>query len=172
VYYTLAELSAARRTKTAQWHPDKLEHMAPELKEYASQHVVRFNAAFERLEGRVKWNGAPGTIEAEAQDVTAMVTEITALMAAILAGLENFLTSGDDNVDVETLPRASVFEKAIERHDDIIRRLRALLTRIREEAPTTDVTTLENNISTSINGSQLMRRSLAKCQELGILSRI
>ena len=55
-YYTLDELSAARRTKAAQWHADKLENMAPELREYASQQLARFNGAYERLANRVKWS--------------------------------------------------------------------------------------------------------------------
>jgi len=55
-YYTLDELNAARRTKAAQWHPDKLNGMAPELKEFASEQLTRLNLAHERLANRVKSN--------------------------------------------------------------------------------------------------------------------
>ncbi len=41
------ELSGAYRQKMSQWHPDKLETMAPELREYATRHTVRINEAYQ-----------------------------------------------------------------------------------------------------------------------------
>jgi len=33
----------------SQWHPDKLETMAPELKDYATRQTVRINEAYQKL---------------------------------------------------------------------------------------------------------------------------
>jgi curved DNA-binding protein CbpA len=33
----------------SQWHPDKLENMAPELKDYATRQTQRINEAYQKL---------------------------------------------------------------------------------------------------------------------------
>jgi DnaJ-class molecular chaperone len=52
--YTPAELAKAYHRKVSEWHPDKLETMAQELKDHATRHTARINEAYERLRpGRV-----------------------------------------------------------------------------------------------------------------------
>jgi DnaJ domain len=46
---TKEELAAAYRRRISQWHPDKLETMAQELKDYATRRTARINEAYERL---------------------------------------------------------------------------------------------------------------------------
>lgn len=46
---TPAELTRAYHRQVAQWHPDKLETMAQELKALATRHTARINEAYERL---------------------------------------------------------------------------------------------------------------------------
>jgi DnaJ-class molecular chaperone len=46
------ELAAAYRRKMSQWHPDKLDSMAQELKDYATRRTVRINEAYQRLKHR------------------------------------------------------------------------------------------------------------------------
>jgi len=43
------ELASAYRRTVLQWHPDKLETMADELKAYATRRTARINEAYERL---------------------------------------------------------------------------------------------------------------------------
>ena len=43
------ELTSAYRRKVSQWHPDKLDMMAPELREYATRKTARINKAYEML---------------------------------------------------------------------------------------------------------------------------
>jgi hypothetical protein len=43
------ELKAAWRNKTKQWHPDRLEGMAPELVEHANSELARINVAYHEL---------------------------------------------------------------------------------------------------------------------------
>lgn len=47
------QLRTAWLNAAKQWHPDKLEGMAPELKEYATGKLSEVNAAYERLKARV-----------------------------------------------------------------------------------------------------------------------
>jgi hypothetical protein len=44
---TTEELRAAYRMKVAQWHPDKLNTMAPELQKMANEQLAKINEAFE-----------------------------------------------------------------------------------------------------------------------------
>jgi DnaJ-class molecular chaperone len=46
---TKVELTAAYRRKVSQWHPDYLERMAPELRQFATEQLARINAAYEKL---------------------------------------------------------------------------------------------------------------------------
>ncbi len=46
---TPEELTDAYRHKMSQWHPDKLETMAPELKDYATRQTQRINEAYQKL---------------------------------------------------------------------------------------------------------------------------
>jgi DnaJ-domain-containing protein 1 len=46
---TLAEIKKAYHLKIALWHPDKLEGMAPELKQIANERLAQINAAYECL---------------------------------------------------------------------------------------------------------------------------
>jgi hypothetical protein len=147
-YYTVEELNAARRTKAAQWHPDKLDNMAPELKEFASLQLARFNAAYDRLEKRVKWNTEPKTLEAECQDTAVMMETLNSDLACV--------ESADNSVELSRLG------KMIERLDDGIRRMRACLTRLQKEAPTMDVTTLKETISKYIACSRSVKSSMAR----------
>ncbi len=43
------ELAHAYHQKMSQWHPDKLETMAPELREYATRQTQRINEAYQKL---------------------------------------------------------------------------------------------------------------------------
>ena len=43
------ELAHAYHQKMSQWHPDKLENMAPELKGYATRQTQRINEAYQKL---------------------------------------------------------------------------------------------------------------------------
>ena len=47
---TKEELAAAYRRRILQWHPDKLETMAQELKAYATRRTARINEAYARLQ--------------------------------------------------------------------------------------------------------------------------
>jgi len=139
-YYTLNELNAARRTKAAEWHPDKLGDMAPELKEFASEHLTRLNLAYERLESLVKWDTEYKTLETLCEDV----------LNRDWAQLPDAITSGD----------ASRIENAIERFDDGIRRMRACLARVQQEAPMMDVTVIRQVIAKSIATSRRVKSNL------------
>jgi DnaJ-class molecular chaperone len=46
---TADELAHAYHQKMSQWHPDKLETMAPELKDYATRQTQRINEAYQKL---------------------------------------------------------------------------------------------------------------------------
>jgi hypothetical protein len=46
---TREELTRAYHRKVSEWHPDKLEGMAAELKEYANRELARINEAHEKL---------------------------------------------------------------------------------------------------------------------------
>jgi hypothetical protein len=46
---TPEELAHAYHLTMSQWHPDKLEMMAPELREYATRRTVRINEAYQFL---------------------------------------------------------------------------------------------------------------------------
>lgn len=50
---SLEELTEAWHIKVKQWHPDRLDGMAPELKEHANRELARINAAYEQLQERV-----------------------------------------------------------------------------------------------------------------------
>ena len=43
------ELASAYHRKVVQWHPDKLDMMAQELRDYATRRTARINEAYERL---------------------------------------------------------------------------------------------------------------------------
>jgi DnaJ-domain-containing protein 1 len=46
------ELAAAYRRRILQWHPDKLETMAQELRDFATRRTARINEAYARLQRR------------------------------------------------------------------------------------------------------------------------
>jgi hypothetical protein len=46
---TPEELAGAYHLTMSQWHPDKLDSMAPELREYATRRTVRINEAYQKL---------------------------------------------------------------------------------------------------------------------------
>ena len=46
---TSEELAHAYHLTMSQWHPDKLENMAPELKDYATRQTQRINEAYQKL---------------------------------------------------------------------------------------------------------------------------
>ncbi len=46
---TSEELADAYHRAVSQWHPDKLDSMAPELRENATRHTVRINEAYQML---------------------------------------------------------------------------------------------------------------------------
>ena len=46
---TSEELASAYHLTMSQWHPDKLENMAPELKDYATRQTQRINEAYQKL---------------------------------------------------------------------------------------------------------------------------
>jgi hypothetical protein len=51
--FTDEELQAAWKAKARQWHPDRLEGMAPELSAIANQELAKINAARDRLAERL-----------------------------------------------------------------------------------------------------------------------
>lgn len=157
-YYTNDELSVARRTKTAQWHPDKLDNMAPELKEFASQQLARFNGAYERLANRVKWNAEPKSLSAEAQDFLALMEnanhEWDQALGAVSSGRS--LAVSEEVLKLEPI---------IDRLDDGIRRIRTCLARVLQEGPTIDVKVPEQVISKAIDYSRRMRKIVQPYKE-------
>jgi len=46
------EVASAYRRKVSEWHPDKLDTMAQELREYATRRTARLNEAFQKLRPR------------------------------------------------------------------------------------------------------------------------
>lgn len=46
------EMRSAYLDKVAQWHPDKLQQMAPELREFATLQLSRINVAYQELTGK------------------------------------------------------------------------------------------------------------------------
>jgi Sec-independent protein translocase protein TatA len=50
---TPEELSAAYHRRVSEWHPDKLETMAQDLRDYATRRTARINAAFQLIRQRV-----------------------------------------------------------------------------------------------------------------------
>jgi curved DNA-binding protein CbpA len=46
---TSEELADAYHQKVSQWHPDKLETMAPELREYATRRTARITEAYQKV---------------------------------------------------------------------------------------------------------------------------
>jgi hypothetical protein len=150
-YYTRDELSAARRAKAAQWHPDKLEHMAPELRDYASRQLTRFNLAHERLEKLVTWDAQPETLLAECEAAAGNMESLNREWAK----WADSATSGDSQA-------RSRVETFIDRYDDGIRKMRACLTRVRKEAPTMNVSLIEQTISKSVNTCRNLKTSAAR----------
>lgn len=45
-------LADAYHRTVSQWHPDKLETMVPELRDYATRRMARINEAYQRLKSR------------------------------------------------------------------------------------------------------------------------
>jgi curved DNA-binding protein CbpA len=45
----LEELTDAWRSAVKMWHPDRLDDMAPELKEFATKKLAAINTAYEQL---------------------------------------------------------------------------------------------------------------------------
>ena len=54
------ELSGAYHRTMSQWHPDKLDSMAPELREYATRRTVRINEAYQLVKSTTVQNRASG----------------------------------------------------------------------------------------------------------------
>ena len=50
------ELAHAYHQKMSQWHPDKLDSMSQELKDYATRHTVRINEAYQKLKSMTVQN--------------------------------------------------------------------------------------------------------------------
>ena len=50
------ELAHAYHQKMSQWHPDKLDSMAPELREYATRRTVRINEAYQLVKSTTVQN--------------------------------------------------------------------------------------------------------------------
>ena len=50
-HFTIEELRSAYLSKAKEWHPDRLEGMAPELKDYANRQLTQISAAYVRLKG-------------------------------------------------------------------------------------------------------------------------
>lgn len=59
--FTMQELQAAYREKVKQWHPDKLDGMASELKEHANRELARINEAYQRLKDLARRNAGTAT---------------------------------------------------------------------------------------------------------------
>lgn len=57
---TTAELAAAYRRTISQWHPDKLDSMAGELKAFATRRTARINEAYQRLKQGAQACKQPG----------------------------------------------------------------------------------------------------------------
>jgi DnaJ-class molecular chaperone len=53
---TAEELSHAYHLTMSQWHPDKLEMMAPELREYATRRTARINEAYQKVKSTAVQN--------------------------------------------------------------------------------------------------------------------
>jgi DnaJ-domain-containing protein 1 len=57
---TPEELAHAYHKNVSQWHPDKLESMAQELKDYATRHTARINEAYQKLRSGLVQRRVPG----------------------------------------------------------------------------------------------------------------
>jgi len=132
--------------------------MAPELKEFASQQLARFNQAYERLANRVKWNAEPQSLLAEAQDFTALIENVShewdQALRAVSSG--RFLKVSENVLKLEPI---------IERYADGIRRIRTCLARVLQDAPMMDVKVPERCISMAIDQSRRMRKIVQPYKE-------
>jgi hypothetical protein len=57
---TSEELASAYHRAVSEWHPDKLEPMAQELKDYATRHTARINEAYQMLKTTTVQSRASG----------------------------------------------------------------------------------------------------------------
>jgi hypothetical protein len=145
--YTINELGAARRQKVTQWHPDKLEGMAVELKEYANEQLARINQAYERLEAPAQPGLAgPVTLQSEAESTARMADDLSRDSEQCLAVLEAGGHSAIPHV-----------EKLLEEWDNVIRKQLRLLARIRRESPETDVAILEQAIAKTTSSNRQLK---------------
>ncbi len=53
-------MNDAYHRTVSHWHPDKLETMAPELRDYATRHTARINEAYKKLKSTTMQNRASG----------------------------------------------------------------------------------------------------------------
>jgi len=156
-HHTIDELGAARRQKAAEWHPDKLAGMAPELKQYASRQLAAINQACDRLEERAQsGNTENATLEAGANWIAQEMGEFTRDMK--------------ETVEVmQTNPSIAIREanRVVERWDKCAPRYVEFLARFRREAPAVDITATERNVSeigAAIN--QIKEMIAARCHAI------
>lgn len=57
---TPEELARAYHRKVSEWHPDKLDTMAHELRDYATRRTARINEAYDRLRSGLVQRRVPG----------------------------------------------------------------------------------------------------------------
>lgn len=70
-HFTVEELRSAYMSKAKEWHPDRLEGMAPELKDYANRQFAQISAAYVRL----KEKAAVGELVFAASEAPAQASE-------------------------------------------------------------------------------------------------
>jgi hypothetical protein len=148
--FTLDELSAARRRKAAQWHPDKLTGMAPELSEYAGRELSRINGACDRLEKVVKEVGAE-PLQQATECVSQMILKHNEELVGALTVLQ---ARGEDAL--------GYVEQVIDHGDEVVRRAYALRARFRREAPGVDLSVMEKTVSSLINSNRSLRTTAAQ----------
>jgi hypothetical protein len=57
---TSEELASAYHRAVSEWHPDKLDSMAPALRDYATRHTARINEAYQMLKSTTVQSRASG----------------------------------------------------------------------------------------------------------------
>ena len=155
IYFTEKELNAAHRSKASQWHSDKLQDMASELREYADRKLADINVAYERLQKRGTQDGEGKTLEAELHYLVQMTEEIEPAMRQITAALLAY--------DSSALPQAEMLLGSL---DQLVCRTHQFLLRVQQEEPHWDATILQHGITKLINIILKLKKLIVlKCGE-------
>jgi hypothetical protein len=146
--FTLEELSATRRRMAAQWHPDKLAGMAPELKQYAGQQLARINEACDRLKSHAQ---APDIKPDALAECNLMVQMMHDFSRDVQEGVAALKANGHS-----AIPR---MDALLERGDKLCRKGLEVVARIKREAPQVDVSILEQTVANLESAMRMINES-------------